>query len=494
MISIKATPLAVLSIQLLIVFQTTAASATSPQLESSIPSMPLESSVSLNEQTLDLTLSDAVYLGLRQNRTIRSAYLGRISEKFDLHVAGEQFSPKLVLSGRYSNAQSQSDHSQEASVIPGTVWQTEYGTRLSLSWASQLAYSDQAGRRGNDGINFSVTQPLLRGAGKEVAAAPLRLAELGERANILNLQSEVSNVVTKIITTYRDMLQAKEQLDISRQALERSRQLLEFNRELIDTGRMAEFDSVQTEANIANQDLEILQAEDRLQNTRLDLLRLLALDLDTRVNLTTSLAAQKIDISLADALSIARTHQPAYLNETIAQERAKINLQVAENQSLPDISLVGGYSQVRDRFSDDATRRWESYVGVQVDIPIGDPGQKQSAVNAQVALEQQALRITDTQQSLEREVTEAVQNLDTRWQQFQLANRALALSRQALQIEREKLQAGRSSNFQVLSFEADLRNAENARLNAQLAYLNAQTALDQVLGTTLQSWEIQLND
>ena len=37
-----------------------------------------------------------------------------------------------------------------------------------------------------------------------------------------------------------------------------------------------------------------------------------------------------------------------------------------------------------------------------------------------------------------------------------------------LAIERDKLAAGRSSNFQVLSFESDLQNAENARLSLAL--------------------------
>ena len=54
--------------------------------------------------------------------------------------------------------------------------------------------------------------------------------------------------------------------------------------------------------------------------------------------------------------------------------------------------------------------------------------------------------------------------------------------------------AGRSSNFQVLSFESDLQNAENARLSTVIAYLNAQTQLDLTLGMTLESWDIILND
>ena len=88
----------------------------------------------------------------------------------------------------------------------------------------------------------------------------------------------------------------------------------------------------------------------------------------------------------------------------------------------------------------------------------------------------------------------AIRDVRSRWRQYEIAGRARDLSRKKLEFEREKLQAGRSSNFQVLSFETDLRNAENARLNALIGYLNAQTELDQRLGMTLKSWDIALND
>ncbi len=84
--------------------------------------------------------------------------------------------------------------------------------------------------------------------------------------------------------------------------------------------------------------------------------------------------------------------------------------------------------------------------------------------------------------------------MGTRWRQYEIAQRARDLSLRKLEIERDKLKVGRSSNFQVLSFETDLRNAENAQLNALIAYLNAQTLLDEKLGMTLESWDIALND
>lgn len=62
------------------------------------PSAPSTTrSVSLNAQVTSLTLGDAVYLGLRNNPAIRSAYLQRVAQKFDLRVAEDAFNPKLTL-------------------------------------------------------------------------------------------------------------------------------------------------------------------------------------------------------------------------------------------------------------------------------------------------------------------------------------------------------------------------------------------------------------
>ena len=76
--------------------------------------------------------------------------------------------------------------------------------------------------------------------------------------------------------------------------------------------------------------------------------------------------------------------------------------------------------------------------------------------------------------------------------QVELAVQARELSERKLDIEQEKLKAGRSTNFQLVSFQNDLLNAQNNELNAKIEYLNALTALDRILGTTLDTWEIEL--
>lgn len=448
-----------------------------------------------NTGKINLTLSDAIYLGLRDNWTIRSAYLDRIAEKFDLRVAEDRFTPKLELAGGYISARNQADRYRQGNLKPISTLLTPWGTRVSLGWTYNHHQANVVGLSRNDGADIVVIQPLLRGAGWDIATAPVRLARLNEQSNRLKLKSAVSQTITQVISAYRELLQEQEQLKIAQESLERARKLVEVNRAMIAAGRMAEFEIVQTEAEVASQELMYEEAHNQLEITRLALLQLLALDLNTSVVATESLQAQRVDVDANLALLQAESSQPTYLMQLIGRQQAEINLTVARNDRLWDISLVGGASQIRDRTAvGGSSRTWENYVGIQLSIPIGDLSTKQTEVRAQVNMRNQDIQLSEAQQQLVRDVTNAVRNIDTRWRQYEIAQRARDLSRRKLEIEREKLMVGRSSNFQVLSFENDLRNAENAQLNALISYLNTQAELDQTLGTTLQSWDIVLND
>ncbi|MFP1878074.1 TolC family protein [Lonsdalea quercina] len=451
--------------------------------------------ISLNTQTIDLTLSDAIYLGLRDNRSIRSIYFDRISQKFNLRVAEDRFTPKLVLSASYQSDRNQDDRSHQGNMSPAATLLTPYGSRFSLGWTGIQTRARNSGLSSNDGANITVIQPLLRGAGRDVATAPVRLAQLNEQSNRLSLKLTIMQTVTKIIMSYRELLQSQEQVNIARDSLERSRQLADVNRAMISAGRMAEFEIVQTEADVASQELALEDARNQQESSRLALLQLLALDLNTSIFASDALQARRVDINIQQALSEAERSQPEWLAQLIADEQAGINLVVARNNRLWDVSLVGGASQVRDRSDKNgSSQTWDNYVGLKVEIPVGDMRAHQEEVQAQVDLRTQALRVQEAHQQLEREVINAVRNIGTRWRQYEISVRISDLSRRKLDIEREKLTAGRSSNFQVLRFESDLRNADSAKLNALISYLNSQALLDQTLGTALQSWDISIND
>jgi len=473
-------------------------SALAPHERASAPGMNYVSAVSLNAQVLDLTLSDAVYLGLRGNRGIRSAYLHRVSQKFDLKVAENALAPKLTLSSDYKAGRGSADRDRDFTLKPGGTLFAESGARVSLGWAHGFNQADRQGRKESNSLALEVVQPLLRGAGRDVVTAPRRLARLSEQSHRLSLKSTVAQTVSQIVAAYRELLMAQEGQRIAIDALQRSRHLLEMNDAMIVAGRMARFERVQTQAALARDELAVEEAANQLDMKRLDLLRLLALDLGTRLRASEALSAERVRIDRQHAVQVALQRQPDYLKQLIGAEEADINLRLAHDERLWDVSLVAGADQHRSMNASAeagrSERRWGSFAGLRLEIPIGDLNARQRVVSAQVAVDAQALRQLEAREQLEQQVSGALRDMGTGWRQYEIARRGLELSQRQLEIERDKLQVGRSSNFQVLTYETSLRTAEHASLNALISYLNAQTRLDEYLGTTLDSWEIALND
>lgn len=469
----------------------------STQTRASQPSMAFVSAPSVSASTVDLTLTDAVYLGLRDNRSIRSAYLRRIEQKFSLRVAENSFMPQSKITSKSQANRGSADHQRDYSLSPSTKLLNQWGTLFSLSWTQHFNRAKQGGHKQENGLVFQVVQPLLRGAGRDIVTASVRSARLAEDGNRLKLRATVSQAVTQIVLAYRELLKAQEQQRIAHAALTRHRDLLEVNKALITAGRMAEFESVQTEAQLASQEMNVEETANQLDQNRLKFLQLLALDQGTQLRASDVLKVERLEMDRQHALRVALAQQPEYLQQLIAGEQAQIDLRVAENQRLWDVSLIGGASQSRSSPGTEPlhiNRSWDSYAGLQLTIPIGDLSARKQVVSAQVALQNHAIQQAGARQTLEQNVNDSVRDMSTRWRQYEIAQRVQQLSQRKLDIERDKLQLGRSSNFQVLSFEDDLRQSKNAMLNAQIAYLNAQTELDERLGMTLQSWEIALND
>lgn len=447
-------------------------------------------------ETLALTLDDAIALAVRDNRGIQTAYLQRIAQKFDLYVSEGKFLPKLTLTTGFLDNKVNGLTSRTKDVTTNATLGLATGAKLSLATTNGLGSSSNPST-----TSVTLTQPLLKNGGLDANTASVRVARLDEQINRLTLKATLSQTVTQVMTSYRELLRAQEQRTIAEAALQRSKDLYQVNKALISTGRMAEVEILQTEAEVANREMALEEAENQIDASRLALLNLLALEPRTPVVAVGTKDIRLRGADLAQALTTALANQPDYLIAQLQSERAKINLEYAKNQQLWDLSLVAGKTQSRgasggfgsvDTTQTSTQKNDTSYAGIQLTIPLGDRSIEQAAVRASVDLKSQTLKVHETQQIVEQRIRDAVRNVQTRWRQLELSGKARELSLLKLKAEKEKLQVGRSSNFQILSFENDLRNAENARVNAEIAYLNALTDLDERMGKTLEIWNIPI--
>lgn len=448
-------------------------------------------------ETLALTLDDAIALAVRENRGIQTAYLQRISQKFDLYVSEGKFLPKLMVTTGVLDNKGNGLSSRTRDIATSATIGLPTGTKLSLSTANGFGSSSST----PSASSVTLTHPLLKNGGLDANTASVRVARLDEQINRLTLKATLSQAVTQVISAYRELLRAQEQRTITEAALQRSKELYQVNKALISTGRMAEVEIYQTEAEVANREVALEEAENLIDASRLALLNLLALEPRTLVEAVGPKDIRLKGVDLAQALATALANQPDYLIAQLQSERAKINLDYAKNQQLWDLSLVAGVTQNRgstvgfgsvDVAQTSTQKNDTSYTGIQLTIPLGDRSIEQATVRASVDLKSQNLKVHETRQIVEQRIHDAVRNVQTRWRQLALSDKARDLSLLKLNAEKDKLQVGRTSNFQILSFENDLRNAENARVNAEIAYLNALTDLDERMGKTLEIWNIPI--
>ena len=131
-------------------------------------------------------------------------------------------------------------------------------------------------------------------------------------------------------------------------------------------------------------------------------------------------------------------------------------------------------------------------VALELSVPIGDVASKQRLFRARSGVTRAHIDLAEFRQSIDIEVRNAVRNVDARLRQVGLASRASEVAARKLEAERQKLTLGLTTNFRVIVFEDDLVRAQTNELSANITYLNALSSLDQTLGTTLQTWGLEV--
>jgi outer membrane protein TolC len=92
------------------------------------------------------------------------------------------------------------------------------------------------------------------------------------------------------------------------------------------------------------------------------------------------------------------------------------------------------------------------------------------------------------------DIQNAVIGLQQARARYDAAVKARDLQQETLDADRRRYQLGATTAFQVIQDQRDLASAVSARVQAMANYSHARIALDQALGTTLQTNSISVGD
>ena len=425
----------------------------------------------------DLTLRNAIGLALARNRSLLNSRLDREAQRFSLDVTEDRWSPQVSV-GPFASRDRQD---QKAGVGARTSLRVPTGGAFALGWDETLS------RRldGTGSQTLSFTQPLLKGAWADIDSATVRQARLEERGHRLAFRQTVANLVVAVIGAYRALIGAVRQVEIGEASLQRAREQLDATRALIGAGRVAEREAGRSEAVIANRELALVRARNRLEAAQFALIDILELDSRIRIRPLEELKAGQQDAALAPTLEDALQNRVDYLQAGLRVEIARIALTVARNNLLPDVAL--GL-----RWTHEDTGRTDSEVRINATVPLNDRTPALAHLRARNALRKAERNVVELRESIDTGLRQALNDVEVGFRLVELAGEARALAERNLTVEEAKFGQGLSSTFEVASSEEELVQAEQAEANAILSWLDALTRLDRTAGRVLDRWDVRL--
>lgn len=496
------------------------------------------------DKELRLSLVDAIGLALNSNLGIKSVYLGRISGRTALATAEDKFNPMIGLQGNIKtesgeistttisrNIDSSSQDVQfddvntrdnedkvswHTSIGPVVTWLLPTGANVKLDLqleandlTDRTSSSDETDSDYDGSVNFSITQPLLKGGGFEINNASIRIAHLNDMVEVLSLNSIVENTVSQAILNYRVIIQNKAKVNIAEEALASARRNLVSYKVQEEEGRFAKAGLVQYEAQIRQHQITLKRANTALENSRRKLAKTLGQSLDSKIDTVGyQPIIDEVKIDFDQALAIALANRSDYKAAQLAKESAKIALFLAKNNLLWDVTLVAGVlsnigstrsyiNSTGSRITRSTTREeqlgWN--IGLNLIIPLDDNDQAKRALTvARVALRQAEVATENTRQNVILNIRNVITSLNSAWDQIELSKQAYQWAKQQFEIAQEELKYGRTTNFEMISLENTFQESKVQKLDSQINYLNAVTVLDQALGTTLKTWNIDIGE
>ena len=464
------------------------------------PGLPAELELATPEQIpgtrkVPLTLLEAVRIGLARNVELKKSLLDRATQVGDLELAERMFEPEPYLKAfyRHNSLDNQDQRGGGAEVV------TRLMTNGTLTFDWQVADTldrdrKESGQTGH--LNLSLHQPLLRGAGITVGTAELVSARYADASEVQGLRASVMSRITAIVNAYWNLLLALENRLSTVRALQASRELLERNKVLIKAGRMAPADLVQTEQEVARAKVNILEQDFSVQAANRILADHLDLGPEVVIRPVEGFTFKEIKLDFNRMMASAEEQSPALKQSRINLRQAELDLALAQSGARDVLDLNLGASLAKGETADQSWDDSQNYqVGLELAIPLGLPRDRlrQEVVRAQRRVKKSRLDLHQAKLALGQNVRTGVNDVRRSLLQIKMAQDSRRLALRKYQIERNRLELGRSSNFQVLSYQRDLVSAADAEHQAIVNYLNSLSSLEEVAGSTLETWGVKIN-
>lgn len=282
--------------------------------------------------------------------------------------------------------------------------------------------------------------------------------------------------------SYISVLRARARLEARIADSTLAAELLDMAKQQLAAGTAIALDVTRAESQLASATSELIGMRNDRNRTELELLRVLALPIDSRLQLADSLRppeAGDVAITETAAVQSALLRRGDVLAAGSMSDAARREIGAIKSERLPSVALFAQAGSNAEGVLDSHT------YGVQVSLPIFDGFRREARVAEARAKEREAeARWQDAKRRTEVEVRTALLDIQAAREQVVAAGVQLRLAEQEVSQARERFRAGVAGNADVITASLTLNDARDVVVNALTAYHVARVGLASARGMT----------
>jgi outer membrane protein TolC len=354
-------------------------------------------------------------------------------------------------------------------------------------------------------FSASISQPLLRNAGKRVNTYAIRIAEYDEQITDARTKLEVIRIIADVDRVYWRLYAARRALELRKKQYDLSEALYEQAGRFVAAGDKPQIEITRTEAGVAQQLEAIIQAENAVRDRERDLKRALnkaGLGMQTETVLIPATEPDPVHYELekGNLLKVAMSNRMEMLELELQIAKDFATIDYMRNQMLPLVTMdyrynVNGLGGTReDSFDLLFEKRFEDHqVGLQLLVPLGNEAAK-SHLREALYQRMQRLASRDSREALiELEVLNAIDKLEANWQRILASRQRTILDSRLFDAEKRQFELGLGTSTDVLDAQTTYADAYRAEILAlveyQIALVDLAYATGTLLGAAKVRWE-----
>jgi outer membrane protein TolC len=354
-------------------------------------------------------------------------------------------------------------------------------------------------------LSLSISQPLLRNAGRWVNTYSIRIAEYQRQITDATTKLEVIRVIAALDRVYWRLYAARRELELRQRQYELAEAQLAQARRFVESGQRPPVEIIRAEAGAAQQLEAIIVAQNNLRDRERELKRVI-----NRAEL--QMQTPTVLVPLTEPDPVRYKLEPQQLVQKAVENRMEmleLELQIAQDtgtldymrsQALPLVTLdyrynINGLGATEDDSFDLLfNKKFEDHrLGLQLVVPLGNSA-AESRLRQAFYQRVQRLASRDSRRAIiELEVLNAIDQVEANWQRILASRQRAILDGRLFEAERRQFEIGLRTSTDVLQSQISFADAQSAEIRAlaeyQIALVDLAYATGMLLGAAKVQWQ-----